>query len=170
MRIPVIAVLLAAALPLARPAIAGSGPARQAAPAGGIAAKVAEAVRGSGLRADSVAVSVAEVATGKVVHDQRGDAAMVPASNMKVLTTGAALHVLGPAFEFRTRMVRGTDRLTVVGDGDPSLGDPAFLAEAEKSKLEVDPMTGEELAQFVAKLAATPPDVVKRVKDSMAGK
>jgi len=129
MRIPVIAVLLAAALPLARPAIAGSGPARQAAPAGGIAAKVAEAVRASGLRADSVAVSVAEVATGKVVHDQRGDAAMVPASNMKVLTTGAALHVLGPAFEFRTRMVRGTDRLTVVGDGDPSLGDPAFLAE-----------------------------------------
>lgn len=53
---------------------------------------------------------------------------------------------------------------------DATMKDPAFLAEAEKSKLEVDPMTGEELAQFVAKLAATPPDVVKRVKDSMAGK
>ena len=53
---------------------------------------------------------------------------------------------------------------------DATMKDPAFLAEAEKSKLEIDPMTGEELAAFVSRLAATPADAVKRVKDALAGK
>lgn len=53
---------------------------------------------------------------------------------------------------------------------DATMKDPAFLAEAEKSKLEVDPMTGEDLAAFVVKLNATPPDVVARVRDALAGK
>ena len=53
---------------------------------------------------------------------------------------------------------------------DATMKDAAFLAEAQKSKLEIDAMTGEELAAFVAKLAATPPEVVKRVKDALAGK
>lgn len=53
---------------------------------------------------------------------------------------------------------------------DATMKDPAFIAEAEKSKLEVDPMTGEELAQFIARLNATPAEVVARVRDAMAGK
>jgi tripartite-type tricarboxylate transporter receptor subunit TctC len=53
---------------------------------------------------------------------------------------------------------------------DATMKDPAFLAEAEKSKLEIDPMSGEEIAAFVAKLNATPPDVVARVRDAMASK
>lgn len=53
---------------------------------------------------------------------------------------------------------------------DATMKDPAFIAEAEKAQLEIDAMTGEELTQFVANLAATPPDVVKRVRDALAGK
>lgn len=53
---------------------------------------------------------------------------------------------------------------------DATMKDPAFLAEADKAKLEVDPMTGEELAAFVTKLNATPADVVARVRDALAGK
>jgi D-alanyl-D-alanine carboxypeptidase/D-alanyl-D-alanine-endopeptidase (penicillin-binding protein 4) len=52
---------------------------------------------------------------------------MIPASNMKVVSTGAALHQLGADFEFTTRVVRDRDRFTIVGDGDPALGDPAFF-------------------------------------------
>jgi D-alanyl-D-alanine carboxypeptidase/D-alanyl-D-alanine-endopeptidase (penicillin-binding protein 4) len=74
-----------------------------------------------------VAVSVRDLQTGQLLVNIEGDRLMVPASNMKVLTTGAALHVLGPDFQFRTRMVRSGDRLTVVGDGDPSFGDPTFF-------------------------------------------
>jgi D-alanyl-D-alanine carboxypeptidase/D-alanyl-D-alanine-endopeptidase (penicillin-binding protein 4) len=61
-----------------------------------------------------------------LVADIGGSTLMVPASNMKVLTTAAALRVLGPDFVYRTRLIRNGDRLTVVGDGDPSLGDPGM--------------------------------------------
>jgi D-alanyl-D-alanine carboxypeptidase/D-alanyl-D-alanine-endopeptidase (penicillin-binding protein 4) len=130
MRIPALAVLLAAAFVPAATSHAGeASPRRQAVPRQDLRAQVDEAVRSSGLAGASVAVSVVDIATGNVLLAQRGDEQLIPASNMKVLTTGAALHVLGPSFEFRTRMVRSGDCLTVVGDGDPSFGDPAFLAE-----------------------------------------
>lgn len=78
----------------------------------------------------------------------RDELAAKPASNMKLLTTGVALAELGPGFRFRTRLLlddgasstssRDRDagaaasapgcRLTVVGDGDPSFGDPEALA------------------------------------------
>ena len=114
------------------PRTAGPTPSRQAgAPAAApipaqVAARVQEAIRASGLPADSVGVSIRDVATMALVADARGGTSMVPASNMKVLTTGAALHVLGADWSFRTRLLRDGDRLTVVGDGDPSLGDPAL--------------------------------------------
>jgi tripartite-type tricarboxylate transporter receptor subunit TctC len=46
-----------------------------------------------------------------------------------------------------------------------TLKDPAFLAEAEKTKLEVDPVTGEELEKIVASLFKTNPQVLARLKD-----
>ena len=39
----------------------------------------------------------------------------------------APFHVLGPDWRFRRRLLRTGDRHTVVGDGDPGLGDPEFL-------------------------------------------
>ena len=51
---------------------------------------------------------------------------------------------------------------------DATMKDPAFLADSAKSKLEVDPMTGEEVAELVGKLMATPAPVVARVRDAMA--
>ncbi len=92
-----------------------------------IAAEVARAIRESGIPEAAVAVSVRDVASGKIIADHHGGSPRIPASNMKVLTTGAALHVLGPDWRFRTRLLRTGDRLTVVGDGDPGLGDPEFL-------------------------------------------
>jgi tripartite-type tricarboxylate transporter receptor subunit TctC len=51
---------------------------------------------------------------------------------------------------------------------DATMKDPAFLAEAEKLKLEIEPMTGEALQTIVAKLASTPPAVVQQVRDALA--
>ena len=67
------------------------------------------------------------IATGAAIHDDDGARPMVPASNMKVISTGAALALLGPDFRFSTRLLRDGDRLTVVGDGDPSFGDEAMV-------------------------------------------
>lgn len=47
---------------------------------------------------------------------------------------------------------------------DATLKDPAFLAEAEKLKLEVSPVTGEEVDKLIAGLYATPKDIVEETR------
>jgi tripartite-type tricarboxylate transporter receptor subunit TctC len=46
-----------------------------------------------------------------------------------------------------------------------TLKDPAFLAEAEKTKLEVDPVTGEDLEKIVAGIFKTNSQVLAKLKD-----
>jgi tripartite-type tricarboxylate transporter receptor subunit TctC len=50
------------------------------------------------------------------------------------------------------------------------LEDKALLAEAEKSGLDIGPMSGEELQTLVAKLYALPPKVIERGKQSLVYK
>ncbi len=69
------------------------------------------------------AVHVVEPESGTVVYDHNADAPMMPASNMKLITTAAALKYLGPLFEYETRIMLCDDALVVVGSGDPLLGD-----------------------------------------------
>jgi tripartite-type tricarboxylate transporter receptor subunit TctC len=52
---------------------------------------------------------------------------------------------------------------------DATMKDPAFLAEAAKLQLQVDPMTGEEVQALVAQLAETPAAVVSRVRAALEG-
>jgi D-alanyl-D-alanine carboxypeptidase/D-alanyl-D-alanine-endopeptidase (penicillin-binding protein 4) len=75
----------------------------------------------------TVAVSVRDAETGTVLIDENAGVMMIPASNLKLFTSGAALHVLGPDFEFRTRAIIDGERLVIVGDGDPGFGDPELL-------------------------------------------
>ncbi|MBL4698810.1 MAG: D-alanyl-D-alanine carboxypeptidase/D-alanyl-D-alanine-endopeptidase [Phycisphaerales bacterium] len=79
-------------------------------------------------------VYIADLDTGEELADYHGSRAMVPASNMKILTSGAALFVLGGDFIFRTELIiddtTTPPTLIVKGDGDPALGDPAiFIGE-----------------------------------------
>jgi len=95
-----------------------------------LAGSLQEEVRGlvgsMGPRKGVVAISVRDSDGNEVVNLQ-GDRPVMPASNQKLLTTGSALLLLGPNFNFETRLLRDGDRLTVVGDGDPSFGDPEML-------------------------------------------
>jgi hypothetical protein len=47
--------------------------------------------------------------------------------------------------------------------------DPDFLADADRAKLDILPVGGEVVADMVAGLAATPPEVVARVQNILAG-
>src|SRR5215475_7443249 len=47
------------------------------------------------------------------------------------------------------------------------LQDPALLADAERSGLDIGPMGGEELQALVARLYALPPKVIERAKQSL---
>jgi tripartite-type tricarboxylate transporter receptor subunit TctC len=53
---------------------------------------------------------------------------------------------------------------------DATMKDKDFLADAEKLKIEVDPLTGEQVAELVGRLYATPPDIVARVRTAMETK
>jgi serine-type D-Ala-D-Ala carboxypeptidase/endopeptidase (penicillin-binding protein 4) len=72
-------------------------------------------------------VSIVDLESGRVLADIRSDAPFIPASNQKLLTTGAALIVLGPEFVFRTELVSGGERLVIRGSGDPAFADPSIL-------------------------------------------
>jgi tripartite-type tricarboxylate transporter receptor subunit TctC len=53
---------------------------------------------------------------------------------------------------------------------DATMKDPAYLAEAEKLKIEVEPLTGEEVATFVEQVMRTPAETVARVRTAMENK
>lgn len=53
---------------------------------------------------------------------------------------------------------------------DATMKDKEFLAEADKLKLEIDPMSGEELAKTLEEMAKTPAEIVTRVRDAYASK
>ncbi len=69
----------------------------------------------------------------RVLFSQSADRPMIPASNLKLLTTAAALDTLGKDFAFQTKLLvrgdvaSGEVELAVIGDGDPSFGDAALL-------------------------------------------
>ena len=73
---------------------------------------------------------VVNLETGQPVVDHRGTASMIPASTTKVLTSAAALDLLGPDFRYETVLAAtGPVRngciqgdLVLHGSGDPSLG------------------------------------------------
>lgn len=46
-----------------------------------------------------------------------------------------------------------------------TLRDEAFLADAQKQSLPVDPVTGEEAENIIARIYAAPPDLAKKVKN-----
>ncbi|MET4093734.1 D-alanyl-D-alanine carboxypeptidase/D-alanyl-D-alanine-endopeptidase [Arthrobacter sp. UYCu712] len=72
---------------------------------------------------------VQDAATGELLFDRSGDEARVPASNMKLLTAGAALRTLGPDRRFSTRVLAGAAPGTVVLAG----GGDVLLAEGESA-------------------------------------
>jgi tripartite-type tricarboxylate transporter receptor subunit TctC len=53
---------------------------------------------------------------------------------------------------------------------DATMKDPAYLAEADKLKIEVNPLTGEQLAALVEQVSRTPADIVARVRTAMEAK
>lgn len=56
------------------------------------------------------------------------DRPLIPASNLKIITTALAMDTLGADFKFQTRLVTNGKDLALVGDGDPTFGDSEFLS------------------------------------------
>jgi tripartite-type tricarboxylate transporter receptor subunit TctC len=50
---------------------------------------------------------------------------------------------------------------------DATMRDPGFIAEAAKLEFDIDPLTGEQVQALVGELAATPRDVIARVRRAL---
>ena len=73
---------------------------------------------------------------GRTLAEYNADKLLLPASNMKLISTGAALHALGPDYRYETiighdgEVIDGVlhGNLYIVGGGDPTLGSKDSIA------------------------------------------
>lgn len=103
---------------------------------GALARQVAALVAKDMPKSAATAVVIWQVGQDAPLYTLNADRPMTPASNMKLLTTAAAMHTLGVDYSFTTSAYRAGDGLIVVGGGDPSLGDSTLFGEGHRERFE----------------------------------
>ncbi len=68
-------------------------------------------------------IHILKARTGTTIYSHNATKALTPASNMKIITTAAALEYLGPNFKYQTKVGLSGDTLVIIASGDPLLGD-----------------------------------------------
>lgn len=97
-----------------------------------LADRIAAFAAHPGLKGAQVGVNVIDARTGERVAAFEAGKALIPASTQKLVTTAAAMDILGPDHQFTTdlaylgRIEGGTlmGDIYIIGGGDPSLGSP----------------------------------------------
>ncbi len=103
--------------------LAGLAPLLAAAqPVDDLAKRINGLLAAPALRRVQFSISIVRPATGETVYEKNPRRPLMPASNMKVITSAAAFETLGRDFSFSTRIGLCGDRLVVIGSGDPLLG------------------------------------------------
>jgi D-alanyl-D-alanine carboxypeptidase/D-alanyl-D-alanine-endopeptidase (penicillin-binding protein 4) len=125
----------------------GTAPCFPAIPSNELSRQIDGILSRPGLKKVHFSACVVRVETGEIVYQKNPRLALLPASNMKIVTTAAALEHLGPDFAFVTRVGLCGDTLVVIGSGDPLLGDK-----------ETDARNGRQNQQVIQ-------DIVARLKD-----
>ena len=90
----------------------------------------------SSLAHASVSLCVADAVSGELIIDYNSGVSLAPASVMKLITSAAALELLGPEYTFKTRIGytgkinkrfgRLKGNIIITGGGDPALGSQYF--------------------------------------------
>ncbi|MDB5295827.1 MAG: dac [Phycisphaerales bacterium] len=103
----------------------------------GIDAEVEAVAQDKLLHRATLGVQVISLGNGpsgmREVYARNAHQPLVPASNLKLVTTAAALERLGPDFKFRTTLSLSgpaggaAPDVVLTGDGDPTLGDAEYL-------------------------------------------
>lgn len=84
--------------------------------------EVSGIINDSGIRKDSIAISIRDLKSGNVVYSMNDNIMMNPASIQKVLTMTASEDILGKDYKFSTELYsRGNDSYLIKLSGDPYL-------------------------------------------------
>jgi len=132
--------------------------------------KIDKILFASDARRGSWGIQVVELKSGKLLYQRDADHLFIPASNMKMFTTAAALEKLGPDYIFHTTVESDAapdpqgrvEDLYLVGRGDPNLGARTFpytyhgpRQPADKSLEELaDQVKARGVREVVGKLVA----------------
>jgi len=88
-----------------------------------LAQKINSIVSQSSQRKVKFSICIVKADTGQAVYSHNAYKALVPASNMKIIVTAAALKYLGADYEYKTEVGLCGNTIVVKGSGDPLLGD-----------------------------------------------
>lgn len=115
------------------PTSEADGPAAVVAPVASLDALLQPLTQDRLFRDATVGLQVVDVETGQEVFAYNADLGLMPASTMKLLTSAAALHTLGPSYTFSTTLLTdGQLQPDGVLDGNlyvRGTGDPTFVVE-----------------------------------------
>jgi D-alanyl-D-alanine carboxypeptidase/D-alanyl-D-alanine-endopeptidase (penicillin-binding protein 4) len=84
----------------------------------------------------SVSLRVIEFPSRRELYAHEVDRPMMPASNMKLVTSATALDTFGPEQVFQPRLALAGDDLYLIGTGDPGLGDPTILEWSKRKPVD----------------------------------
>jgi len=77
----------------------------------------------SSMKKVSFSIHVIRTRSGRTAYSHNAREPLVPASNMKIITSATALKFLGPNYKYKTTVGLCDNTLVVIGSGDPLLGD-----------------------------------------------
>lgn len=98
-----------------------------------LAAAIDEILADARLDGSQAAVVVRDAASGETLYDRNGSRRLIPASNTKLLTSAAALEILGEGYRFSTEL-----RATAQQAGPALLGDLYLRGTGDPTLLEKD--------------------------------
>ena len=105
-------------------------------------------------------IDVVDLESGKTLYSQNAEQLFLPASNIKLFTTAAALAIAGPEYRFRTTVeaegrIDGHGRLlgdlAIIGRGDPNISGRALPYALKTQRTPPHTQILEEMADQVAR-------------------
>ena len=89
-----------------------------------VQSKVTALVNMPALQHASVSVHVQDMQNGQTIAKHNENLSLIPASSLKLITTGVALEKLGPNYKYETKVMVDNQNVYILGSGDPTLGAP----------------------------------------------
>lgn len=86
----------------------------------GIVKKINNIIQDSGININ-MGIKIVSIENHKTLYSYNSEKLFLPASNNKLYTCAAALHYLGPNYNFTTSILKNRDNLVIKGGGDPDL-------------------------------------------------
>lgn len=119
--------------------------------------QVMDAIAAARLTGATIGISVRDCTSRDEIMSVQPDSVesrqFIPASNLKLITSGVAVLALGKDYEFKTTLALQGNRLIIRGTGDPAMGDPVLLEKLGVSTEQfIDTLVNSVIAAGAARL------------------